>query len=94
MKKSLISLLFILVAVTALDTRARGGGQGGMQGQGLEQNSKQGLFNESSDMQRNRMRQQTYDQNQGHKQQQQREMNQQQNQIRQTTTTTVIPPAQ
>ncbi|UOA08659.1 hypothetical protein [Methylobacter sp. S3L5C] len=74
MKKSLISLLFILVAVTALDSQARGCGQGGIQGQGLEQSSKQGSFNESGDMQRDRMRQQTHDQNQERAQQQQREI--------------------
>jgi len=79
-------LLFILIAVTAFDTQARGGGQGGMQGQGS--------FNESGDMQRDRVRQQTHDQNQERAQQQQREMNQEQNQIRQTTPATVITPAQ
>ncbi|QXP83907.1 hypothetical protein [Methylococcus sp. Mc7] len=81
MKKSLISLLFILLAVAALDTQARGGGQ--------DMSPRQGGM---GDTERDRMCQHQSGQNQeGAMQQslemnreQNREMNQEQNRMRQT----------
>lgn len=95
MNKPLLSLLFILLTFAALDTQARGGGQGrggnsdAMQGQSMGQGGTGNM-----DRERTHQRQQNPGQNQDGTQQQRREMNQKQNQIHQTAPATNIAPAQ
>jgi hypothetical protein len=97
MKKSLFLLFFVMLAMTAMDIQARGGGQGGghggMHSQGIRQRQAVGSMEHESIRQRQLHQESGKFQGDG-QQMQQREMNQEQNQIHQTAPITNAVPAQ